>query len=60
MRDIEDQIYKARMLSIGVQMGTFEPVDLFAVPEIWLTMFDGMICCAALVEADLNNNRIEE
>ena len=53
VRKIEDQVYKARMLSIAVQMGTFEPIDCFAVPEIWLTMIDGLICCMAIAHKDL-------
>nr|BDD45717.1 hypothetical protein 21 [bacterium] len=53
MRKIEDQIAKASILATAVEMGTCEPVDFFANPDMWLNILDGVICCAEIVNQDL-------
>ena len=44
MRDLKEQIARASMMGAGIDIGDYEAVDLFAVPEMWLTMFDGLWC----------------
>lgn len=54
MRKIEDQVAKASMMTTGIELGWYEPIDLFAVPSMWLVIADGLICCMGLVESDLS------
>ena len=58
MRDLNEQIARASMMGAGIDIGDYEAIDLFAVPEMWLTMFDGMWCCLELVDGDIVNNRL--
>ena len=53
MRTIEDQLYKARMLSTAVQMGTCEPIDFFADHRVWLNILDGVMCCIQICHDDI-------
>ena len=54
MRKIEDQVAKASILATSVEMGVCEPVDLFADHKMWLNVLDGVMCCLAIVDADLS------
>ena len=54
MRSIEQEMANLQALNAGLQLGMYEPIDLFKVPEAWCLMFDGLMCCLELVAADLS------
>ena len=57
MRNIKQEMANVQALSAGLQLGMYEPIDLFKVPDAWCLMFDGLQCCLQLLEADLNPNK---